>query len=650
MATVMLVGAAALAAPWTGGRGPGNRGAFPERAFPTSPAVVWKAFLGPEFVDVMPSNALVADELVIVAYGRTLLGVTTATGEIRWKVEMIDPPLDDLLYLDGQILVTSPNGAVTAYNPENGDVVWKRTLSSSVRNGPTYDDALLFYVAKSNRLEVLARKTGEVKGAVELGDKIEAGVLFYDKSIILGYYEGRISRVESGVPRWSANIPNAVITNTPVTDGRAVLVTTTNALFSLNVNDRTTPIRWTYPCSDRLPDPPVLDNDRIFITGSTGKLYCVDLASGRDRWGKMVTKKVDGKEVKELEPGFPLPATPVAAPLVINDGVLVRMEQGLIALYGRDAPEVIWTYRMKSPQGAPVPTKALAAGGIGYAGDAIFFAGTDGQLYHLSSAAVDVDAPRFTNVLPAVSAQGFLEATKLDYVGAVIDDEGAGMDRRSVTMRLDTMNLTESVQYDANTGYYYVGLNTQAPLEPGMHRLVMTAKDFRGNTGTLSQNFILGFSAHSVVMPLTITGEVLPKHLKVLPGTILRWTNKSGGTRTLVADTQEFADEYRFNADLQYPDGLHDGDEWVWIVPAELEVGTKIYYHCRLHGKPGDGTDYGTGLVGMIEVGEPERAQPTMPGGEMMPGGEGIPGMPGMPGPGGGAPMMPGMLPNAPGM
>ncbi|OPZ86519.1 MAG: hypothetical protein BWY76_00913 [bacterium ADurb.Bin429] len=88
------------------------------------------------------------------------------------------------------------------------------------------------------------------------------------------------------------------------------------------------------------------------------------------------------------------------------------------------------------------------------------------------------------------------------------------------------------------------------------------------------------------------------------PGTIISWTNKSGAPRSIVSDTN---DDTFFSSDAQYPDGIPDGETWVWIVPDDMDYDTFIYYHDRLNGKPGNGENYGTGLVGLIEVAEPEK-------------------------------------------
>jgi hypothetical protein len=108
---------ASAAGPWTGGRGPGNQGIFPDVNFPANPAVVWKAFLGSEYKNLTPSNTLVAGDAVIVAYDKHLLAIKADTGDPLWITDLYDPPLGDMLLLDGKLIISSQHGACSPSTP-----------------------------------------------------------------------------------------------------------------------------------------------------------------------------------------------------------------------------------------------------------------------------------------------------------------------------------------------------------------------------------------------------------------------------------------------------------------------------------------------------------------------------------------------------
>ncbi|MHB9131827.1 MAG: outer membrane protein assembly factor BamB family protein [Armatimonadota bacterium] len=626
-AILLVMAAALVAAPWTGGRGPGNRGAFPDTPFPKAPAVVWKAYLGENFVDLPVSNTLVAAKNAIVAYGNHLLAVSTETGEARWQHDFADTPLDDLLYLDDQIIVTFASGLIEAYSPVNGSFIWRHKCSGGLRNGPVYNDTMLFVNTKSRNMEIIERKTGKRLGSLATGDNIEGGPVLFGKYLVLVYADGTSVKLEDGVTRWSAEIPHSVISLTPVTNGRVVIVNTTNSLFALNPNDQRAPIRWTYPCAQRLHEPTTLDGDRIFLATRNGRLHALDVNTGKELWANTA-----GKDASSIEQGIQLLAPPVGGPLVMGKQVVMRMQNGLLGLYTRDTGKLEWVYRLKAPVGAKVPTQ-LAAGKPAIDGDHVYFAGTDGNIYHLATGTPDFEAPDFRETMPQEPDKGFIDTASLQYIGAIIEDEGSGLQSTQVSIQLDRKDLTPN--FDAKSGYYYAALPPTTKLEPGMHRLVMTAKDNRGNQGSMVKTFIIGTgSATDERIPVQITGEFVPKHLMVKRGTIISWTNKSGAPRTVLADLVDNGKEM-FSSDILYPDGIPNGETWVWIVPADLEFGS-YYYHCRLNGKAGNNETIGTGLVGVIEVVR-EYPQPTT----TMPGGPGV-------GPGPGMPPGPGMNPPPP--
>jgi plastocyanin len=56
------------------------------------------------------------------------------------------------------------------------------------------------------------------------------------------------------------------------------------------------------------------------------------------------------------------------------------------------------------------------------------------------------------------------------------------------------------------------------------------------------------------------------------------------------------------NSDSQFPSGMRPGTSYTFTVPANAPSGSKIFYHCRFHGAPGNGTTKGLGMVGEIDI------------------------------------------------
>ncbi len=634
-----------LAAPWEGGRGAGNRASFPTIAFPHAPAVVWKAYLGKDLVNIPPSNTLEADNTVMVAYGTYLLGLSAETGELRWEVVLPELPADDLLLLDDQVIVSMPSGLIDAINPADGKIVWKQRLRGGLLCDPTYTDTYFLFTSKVNTVEAIERKTGTHLGTTDVQDKLEVPPLFFEHSLIMAYTEGAVQRVDEDQDKhWSCKIPDAVISMTPITDGKAVYVCYGNTIIALNPNNIGKPAFWIANFPDQLQVPATLDENRLYIAGDSGQLFALDAATGKNLWFSTKTTISAGKAVTEKQPGLPLlpflsekqqteetaaagtdtkvatasrtstatsgsdavrtdHATPVGAPIVLGDSLLVRMECGIMAVYDKKTGAIKWLYRLKPPVGLSVPTTAYM-GSPAIVGNDVYFAGMDGNVYRLSANAPDNDPPSFDYISPTAE-KGYIAPDKVEYLGAIVQDEGCGLLPLQMTLSLDGKDMTKTMVFDPGSGFFYYKRPTKDPLRAGMHRLVISCPNARGKVGTLSKDFIVAPEQTKERVVINIRGEFVPKHLVVQPGTVISWHNETGSPRTIIADQTDYADITHFDSDDVYPDGIPDGAQWVWIVPNDLDAGSMIYYHCRLKGQAGDGEHFGQGSVGVIEIGNP---------------------------------------------
>lgn len=583
------------AAAWTGGRGIGNGGAYLSASFPATPSLSWKSYRGDAFAGREPSDAMVAGKRMILAFGKTLAAVSTDTGELLWTQELSCAPVGDLLFLDDQVIVALANGRVLACNPADGAMIWDRKFNAKLTCGPSFTDEVLAVSTDSNNIGVLARKTGQTLAMVSAETQIEASPLQLGKAILLFQTNGKIRRIEGGATRWSATLKGEIHQN-PVTNGQLILAQTASAVYALNTASATLPFRWVYACP-RLVGSPSIGAGLVYLVTSDSQLHAVDAVTGKERWG---------------ERGVRLPSPPTGSPLVVGDRVFVRMKYGLLAAYDREKGMQTWAYRV--PTAGADPIIGLPAVDNGN----LYFGASDGAIYCLSGAMPDIDPPLFRNVLPTKAGADFSPTRPLEYVGAVVDDEGSGVQADSVTLALDGTDLTRQLQYDAATGYRFAWLTPPFTPEPGMHVLKMTARDQRGNAGTYVANFYVGNTATAERVPVAINGEFLPRQLRVCPGTIVEWVNQAGGVRTVVADDGTFA------SDTQYPNGIPDGGRWVWVVPADAKPGTQYPYHCRLRGEAGTARAPGPGLSGVLEVVDPRQALPGLPAA----GPEGLPAFP----------------------
>jgi len=102
------------------------------------------------------------------------------------------------------------------------------------------------------------------------------------------------------------------------------------------------------------------------------------------------------------------------------------------------------------------------------------------------------------------------------------------------------------------------------------------------------------FAGNTVTM--THQDAFAPKNVKVRAGETITWHNADMDNHTVDSDTG------LFDSDDDFPDGIPPKARWSWTVPGKAASGTVYFYHCDFHGAAGNGTSYGTGMVGSITV------------------------------------------------
>lgn len=107
-------------------------------------------------------------------------------------------------------------------------------------------------------------------------------------------------------------------------------------------------------------------------------------------------------------------------------------------------------------------------------------------------------------------------------------------------------------------------------------------------------------SSSTTNVAMTSQDLFVPEAITVIPGQVLQWTNADTVVHTVIADPQTTAGGP--DSDILYPDGIPAGGAYMWVVPSTAISGTTWFYHCRLHGTPGNGSSVGSGMAGVITI------------------------------------------------
>jgi kexin len=142
--------------------------------------------------------------------------------------------------------------------------------------------------------------------------------------------------------------------------------------------------------------------------------------------------------------------------------------------------------------------------------------------------------------------------------------------------------------------------NFTAPSTPGTYNFQwQLRKTGPGFFGPLTSNVQITVTSASQTWDVSMTNFTFsPKTVNANAGDKIRWTNNDAFAHTVEPDTGTAG----MDSDATFPTGMAHNATFEWTVPANAPSGTKYYYHCRIHGTAGNGTNFGTGMTGVIIV------------------------------------------------
>lgn len=105
-----------------------------------------------------------------------VLALDRTTGQIRWKTELPDAVLGNLVIVDGKVFCPVRDGTVVALDLENGERIWQQQISNApVLAGITTAGDAVYAVSSDGFLVLLDSKTGRLLEKHSLHDEANPG-------------------------------------------------------------------------------------------------------------------------------------------------------------------------------------------------------------------------------------------------------------------------------------------------------------------------------------------------------------------------------------------------------------------------------------------------------------------------------------------
>ena len=513
----------------------------PARTYSTAPLVIGA-----------PGN-----QRVVFASGSVVYANDIDTGAQVWKSPALPSsvavPLTLLSTDDGDlILALQSNGRLAALKTADGGRAWE------VDCGALATEAGPLVVNTNNGTRIIcALNTGRLiavdpKGAIDKDWKLQIGgagtsptssmALAPDGSrmFVLGS-DSQLYMINVREARVLYSLPQTSRTGlTPVASRDLVYTANARRVSATRISDGGT--QWSLtPTGGVLGSPALLagagDNNEggtLFFGTRDGQFMAVDAAKGTVKWQKQL---LDNMSV-------------TGSPLVVPGLVLVGTGAGTLMGFNSSTGDVVWEYRLQTerafdltPQtGRNGRGRGGGRGGLGgrtTTSDAekrsygvssapaaingkIFVLGDNAALYAFTSQPFDAEAPRVVEPSIAVNASDrdllalLLSPGKSQivpgvgpiYFAAQMDDVGSGIDPNSIAVSINDKPLEAArVAYSRTNGVLTVTLVDTAKNDPaltdGLKKIVVTAKDYAGNTTNFSTNFLVDNTAPAPTPPNT---------------------------------------------------------------------------------------------------------------------------------------------------
>jgi outer membrane protein assembly factor BamB len=251
-----------------------DAGGYPNHAMqhlslPDKLTQAWRTGIGEgasRYTRVLSSPIVAKGRVYAMDGGVQVSALDAATGDRLWQVDL--KPEDErgnsfgggVAFWNDRLYVATGYAQVLALNPDDGQVIWKTSVSAPVRSAPTVADGRVFAITIENELVVLAaddgRRLWNHNGIPETASLLGGASPAVDGEVVVAAYSsGEIYAlaVENGRPLWSDNFSNT---------------RSGNAVSSLaDIRGR-----------------PVLDRGRVFAASHAGRIAAIDVRSGERAW------------------------------------------------------------------------------------------------------------------------------------------------------------------------------------------------------------------------------------------------------------------------------------------------------------------------------------------------------------------------------
>ncbi len=261
------------------------------------------------------------DKLVLFGTGEGhFIALDTATGEERWRVQLMGPIRGTANFLAGNpgriYIIEQPTGVLHCIDPVTGKILWKGEGPERCDGSPSVSADAIVFGSCASAIHVFDPGTGKLLRNIKVGtDGQVAGGVAQDKGLAFsGCRSGRVMKVDvkEGKILWTNDDGESEVYSTPaVNDAWVIAASNDGNVYGMDRADGKG--RWKFDTKGS-PTSAVIAGDKVIVSAD-GELLLLRLSDGTKAWSLKISDEI-------------------TAPAVAGDMILVGSEDGTVVALG----------------------------------------------------------------------------------------------------------------------------------------------------------------------------------------------------------------------------------------------------------------------------------------------------------------------------
>ncbi len=243
-------------------------------------------------------------------------------GEVLWSHEAASESYAAPNVHDGKVLLTLEAGELLALDTKTGDLQWRYRIEAPLRCWPTVVEGRILLAGCDQRFHAVDISTGKEVAGLDIDAQTGATPAAMNGDVFFGTEQGTFYSITAKTMQvhWEASNPKhgQPIRASAAVDRRCIIFPNHGKLVTaLNPTDGS-PL-WTFTVRSRVESSPVIAGDLVFLPTKRGRLYAVDVVSGKEKW--------------QYQAG----GTFLASPAIAKGKLIIGNEDGTLYCFGEQA-------------------------------------------------------------------------------------------------------------------------------------------------------------------------------------------------------------------------------------------------------------------------------------------------------------------------